>query len=160
MPARVCRVNAHADAARFHLLRSAVDHDSIAAGKLQFLRHVARNQKQFAQKCMSSSLASARRGTAFFGTSEHALGLGIDVVKRNCVIIFPNDFGRNLARDDFSKIVMSASVSSAQRTIKPRPIGCECQFFSNEADNFLAQCVAGTRPCFRAAEMLHTKLQR
>src|SRR5215475_13263712 len=59
----------------------------------------------------------------------------------------------------FSKIVMGASVSSAQRTIKPRSIGSECQFFANEADNFLAQCVAGARPCFRAAEMLHTKLQ-
>ena len=60
----------------------------------------------------------------------------------------------------FSKIVMSPSVSLAQRTIKPRPIGSERQFFANEADDFLAQCVAGARPCFRAAEMLHTKLQR
>src|SRR6478672_7651253 len=60
----------------------------------------------------------------------------------------------------FSKIVMSPSVSLAQRTIKPRPLSSERQFFANEADNFLAQCVAGSRPCFRAAEMLHTKLQR
>src|SRR5215216_4327379 len=60
----------------------------------------------------------------------------------------------------FSKIVMSPSVSLAQRTIKPRPIGSERQFFANEAHNFLAQCVAGARPRFRAAEMLHTKLQR
>jgi hypothetical protein len=27
--------------------------------------------------------------------------LGIDVVKRNRVVIFPDDFGRNLPRDDF-----------------------------------------------------------
>src|SRR6516164_2764857 len=60
----------------------------------------------------------------------------------------------------FSKIVMNPSVSLAQRTIKPRPVGSERQFFANEADNFLSQCVAGTGPCFRAAEMLHTKLQR
>src|SRR5438094_6970243 len=60
----------------------------------------------------------------------------------------------------FSKIVMSPSVSLAQRTIKPPPISRERQFFADEADNFLAQCVAGARPCFRAAEMLHTKLQR
>src|SRR4026207_741121 len=60
----------------------------------------------------------------------------------------------------FSKIVMSRSVSLAQRTIKPRPIGSQRQFFANEADNFLAQCVAGARPRFRAAELLHTKLQR
>src|SRR5438034_10861869 len=60
----------------------------------------------------------------------------------------------------FSKIVISRSVSLAQRTIKPRAIGSERQFFANEADNFLAQCVAGACPCFRAAEMLHTKLQR
>src|SRR6476469_8171656 len=59
----------------------------------------------------------------------------------------------------FSKIVMNPSVSLAQRTIKPRPIGSEGQFFANETDNFLAQCVAGACPCFRAAEMLHTKLQ-
>src|SRR5882757_10850735 len=60
----------------------------------------------------------------------------------------------------FSKTVMSPSVSLAQRTIKPCPISSERQFFANETDNFLAQCVAGSRPCFRAAEMLHTKLQR
>src|SRR6187551_774715 len=60
----------------------------------------------------------------------------------------------------FWKIVMSPSVSLAQRTIKPCSIASQRQFFANEADNFLPQCVAGTRPCFRAAEMLHTKLQR
>src|SRR6516225_5418637 len=59
----------------------------------------------------------------------------------------------------FSKIVMSPSVSLAQRTIKPRTIGDERQFFANEADNFLAQRVAGASPRFRAAEMLHTQLQ-
>src|SRR5260370_21403485 len=59
-----------------------------------------------------------------------------------------------------SKIVMSRSVSLAQRTIKPRPIGSERQFVANEADDFLAQSVARACPCFRAAEMLHTKLQR
>src|SRR4051794_9877570 len=60
----------------------------------------------------------------------------------------------------FSKMVMNRSVSLAQRTIKPRPIGGEGQFFANEAHNFLAQCIAGACPCFRATEMLHTKLQR
>src|SRR5262249_14928684 len=60
----------------------------------------------------------------------------------------------------FSKIVMSPSVSLAQRTIKPRPIGGERQSLADKTDNFLAQCVAGARPCFGAAEMLHTKLQR
>src|SRR5438094_5589623 len=60
----------------------------------------------------------------------------------------------------FSKIVINRSVSLAQRTIKPRPIGSEGQFFADEADNFLAQRVTGARPCFRASEMLHTKLQR
>src|SRR3954452_19333607 len=60
----------------------------------------------------------------------------------------------------FSKIVISTSVSLAQRTIKPCPIRSERQLFADETDNFLAQCVAGTRPCFRAAQMLHTKLQR
>src|SRR5512132_4677221 len=59
-----------------------------------------------------------------------------------------------------SKIVMNRSVSLAQRTIKPRPIGSEGEFFANEADNFLAQRVTCARPCFRASEMLHTKLQR
>src|SRR5262249_22884071 len=59
-----------------------------------------------------------------------------------------------------SKIVMSRSVSLAQRTIKPGPIGGEEQSFADEADNFLTQRVAGARPCFGAAEMLHTKLQR
>src|SRR5262249_52502969 len=60
----------------------------------------------------------------------------------------------------FSKIVMNRSVSLPQRTIKPRPICGECQFLANEADNFLAQCVARARPCFRTAKMLYTKLQR
>src|SRR6476660_849145 len=60
----------------------------------------------------------------------------------------------------FSKIVMNRSVSLAQRTIKPRPIGGERQFFANETDNFFAQCIACARPCFRTAEMLYTKLQR
>src|SRR5205814_6034479 len=60
----------------------------------------------------------------------------------------------------FSKIVIRPSVSLPQRTIKPRPTGSERQFFANETDDFLAQCVASARPCFRAAEMLHTKLQR
>src|SRR5262249_33629705 len=59
----------------------------------------------------------------------------------------------------FSKIVMSRSVSLAQRTIKPHPIGSEDQFFADEADNFLTQRVTSARPCFRSAEMLHTKLQ-
>src|SRR4030095_9207346 len=86
--------------------------------------------------------------------------LGIDVVKGNRGLIFPNDFGRYLAGDDFLKNRHEPSVSSAQRTIKPRSIGSQRQFFANEADNFLAQCVAGARPCFGAAEMLYTKLQR
>src|SRR5437016_4217807 len=77
----------------FARVRSAVDHDSIAAGELQLLRHVARNQKQFAE----------------------------------------------------------------QRSVR---IGSEGQFLANEADNFLTQRVTGARPCFRASEMLHTKLQR
>src|SRR5215471_8896014 len=60
----------------------------------------------------------------------------------------------------FSKIVMSPSVSSAQRTIKPCPISGERQLLADKTDNLLAQCVARARPCFRATEMLHTKLQR
>src|SRR4030095_12696912 len=86
--------------------------------------------------------------------------LGIDVVKGNRVLIFPNDFCRNLAGDDFLENRHEPAVSPAQRTIKPRSIGSERQFFANEADNFLAQRVAGARPCFRSAEMLHTKMPR
>src|SRR5262245_3386709 len=60
----------------------------------------------------------------------------------------------------FSKIVMRPSVSLAQRTIKPCPISSGGQLFANKTNNFFAQCIAGASPCFRAAEMLHTKLQR
>ena len=81
----------------FTCVRSAVDHDSIAAGELQLLRHVARNQKQFAEQRGVLIGRVRKTGNGFFRHDQDMYWrLGIDVVKRNRVLIFPNDFGRNL----------------------------------------------------------------
>ncbi len=81
----------------FTCVRSAVDHDSIAAGEFQLLRHVARNQKQFAEQrgVLIGRVRKTRNGFFRHDQDMHRR-LGIDVVKRNRVLIFPNDFGRNL----------------------------------------------------------------
>ena len=86
----------------FTCVRSAVDHDSIAAGYVQFLCHVARNQQQFAQKCgvLISRLGETRNCFFWYNQDMH-WRLRVDVVKRNRVLIFPNDFRRNLACDNF-----------------------------------------------------------
>jgi len=86
----------------FTCIRSAVDHDSVPTGKLQFLRHVARDQKQFSEQ------RSVRIGR-FRKTGNRLLRhdqdmhwrLGINVVKRNRLLIFPNDFSRDLAGNNF-----------------------------------------------------------
>ena len=86
----------------FTCIRTAVDHDTIAAGQLQLFRHVARNQKQFAEQCSVLIGRVRETGNGFFRHDQNMhWRLGIDVVKRDRVIIFPDDFGRNLAGDDF-----------------------------------------------------------
>ena len=86
----------------FTRVGSAVDDDSIAARQLQLLRHIARNQKQFAEQCSVRIGRVRKTGNSFFRHDQDMRWrLGINVVKRNRVLIFPNDFGRNLASDDF-----------------------------------------------------------
>src|SRR5215510_5957099 len=60
----------------------------------------------------------------------------------------------------FSKMVIADRVSLAERTIKPRPVRGEGQSFADEADDFLAQRIAGARPRFDAAKPFHTRLER
>ena len=86
----------------FTCVRSAVDHHSVSAGQFQFLRHVACNQEQFAKQ-RSVFVARVRETRHDFLRHDQNMywRLGIDIVKRNCVLIFPNDFGRNFAGDDF-----------------------------------------------------------
>jgi len=86
----------------FASIRSAVDHDSITTGKLQLFRHVARNQEQFAKQRGILVARIRKTGNGFFRHDQDMhWRLGLDVVKRNRVVIFPDDFGRNLPRDDF-----------------------------------------------------------
>ena len=81
---------------------SAVDHDPIAAGEVQLLRQVARNQKQFADQCSVIISRVRKAGNNFFRHDQDMYWrLGINVVKRNRVVIFPNDFCRDLPRNDF-----------------------------------------------------------
>jgi len=88
----------------FTCVRSAVNHDSITTGKVQLLRHVARNQKQFAEQrgVLIGRVRKTRNGFLRHDQDMH-WRLGIDVVKRNRVVVFPDDFGRNLAGYDFFK---------------------------------------------------------
>src|SRR5437773_5005307 len=60
----------------------------------------------------------------------------------------------------FSKMVIADRVSLAERTIKPRLVRGETQSFAHEADDFLAQRIAGARPRFDAAKPFHTSLER
>ena len=86
----------------FTCVGSAVDHDSIAGGQLQLFCHITRNQKEFAEQCGVLICCIRETLNSFFRHDQHMhWRLGIDVVKRNRVLIFPNDFGGNLARDDF-----------------------------------------------------------
>ena len=86
----------------FACVRSAVDHNSITAGELQCLRHVARNQKQFAEQRGVRIGRVRKTGNGSFRHDQDMYWrLGINVVKRNRVVIFPNDFGRDLPSDDF-----------------------------------------------------------
>ena len=86
----------------FACVRSAINYDSIATGELQFLRHVARNQKQFAEQRGVRIGRVRKTGNGFFRHDQDMYGrLGINVVKRNRVVIFPDDFCRDLPRDDF-----------------------------------------------------------
>ena len=86
----------------FTCVRSAVNYDSITTGKLQLFRHVARNQKQFAKQrgVLIGRVPETRNGLFWYNQNMH-WRLGIDVVKRNRLLVFPNDFGRNLAGDNF-----------------------------------------------------------
>ena len=86
----------------FACVRSAVDHDSIAAGELQLLRHVARNQKQFAEQRGVRIGRVRKTGNGFFRHDQDMYWrLGVNVMKCNRVVIFPDDFCRDLPRDDF-----------------------------------------------------------
>src|SRR5436309_10604666 len=60
----------------------------------------------------------------------------------------------------FSTMVIADRVSLAERTIKPRPVRGETQSFAHEADDFLAQRIAGARPRFDASKLFHTRLER
>ena len=86
----------------FTRVRTAVDHDSIAAGELQLLRNVARNQKQFAEQCGVSIGRIRQTGNGFFRHDQDMRRrLGIDIVKCNRVLVFPNDFRWDLAGNNF-----------------------------------------------------------
>jgi len=86
----------------FTCIRSAVDHHSVPTGKLQLLRDITRNQKQFAEQGGVVIGGVGKPGNGFFWHDQDMhWRLGIDVVKRNRVLVFPNDFGRNLTVDDF-----------------------------------------------------------
>ena len=92
----------------FTRVRSAVDHDSIAAGQLQLLRHVARNQKQFAkQRSVLIGRVRETRNGFFRHDQDMHWRLRIDVVKRN-----PSSSSQMILAGIwraiiFSKIVMS-----------------------------------------------------
>ena len=93
-------------------------------------------------------------GSARAGMHHHAGGF----INDGKIVIFINDVRRNFAPSDFLENRHVTSVSLPHRTIKPCPIGDAGQFLANKADDFFTQRVAAARPCFGAAEMLHTKL--
>src|SRR6266513_1164241 len=88
----------------FTSVGSTVDHDAIATRQIQLLRDIARNEEQFSeQRAVAVGRLCEPRYHSFW-YDQHMHGrLRIDVVERDRVIVFPNDFRRSLAGDDFFK---------------------------------------------------------
>src|SRR5438552_5840769 len=80
----------------------AINDDTIAVRQLEFLRQITRNQKQFAEQRAIFILRICEVRNHSLGHDQHVHGcLWINVVKRDCIIVFPDNFRWNLARDDF-----------------------------------------------------------
>lgn len=88
----------------FTCIRSAVDHDSIAIGQLQLLRHIPRDEKQFAKNCRIRVGRVRETRNNFLRHDQDMYGrLRIHIVEGNGVLVFPDYFGGNFARDNFLK---------------------------------------------------------
>src|SRR6266446_9773609 len=57
-------------------------------------------------------------------------------------------------------LTIAVKADSTHRTVEPPNSGCRYYFFAHEADNFLAQGIAGARPHFQPAQVFHARLQR
>src|ERR671934_2844634 len=89
----------------FASIRSTVDDDTIAALlNSEFARQLTGHEQQLA-KCCTISLGCHRqpRDDAFRHDEHVYRRLRVDVLKRDRLIIFPDDFRRNFARDDSLK---------------------------------------------------------
>src|SRR6266849_5078081 len=89
----------------FACVRAAVNHNSITAlFDAEFFRKIARHEQKFSEQRTFGLGCSGQTWDHFFWNDQHVhRRLRIDVVKRDRVVIFPNDLGRNLTRDDFFK---------------------------------------------------------
>ena len=81
---------------------SVIDHDTVPAGKLELFGNIARSEQQFAKECAIAvrRIGQTQNDPLWHNQNVHRR-LRVDIMKRNRLIIFPDDIRRDLSRDDF-----------------------------------------------------------
>src|SRR5262245_40005621 len=84
-------------------VRSAVDYDAIAAFTYSEIAcHLRRGQNQLAEQHLIRLVSRSEPGNDTFRHDQDMYrGLRVDILERDRLIIFENDFRRDFPRDDF-----------------------------------------------------------